>query len=294
MPSVITGIIGGIQGSSAAHDAADAQSRGYTQATNDVTQAVSQANPIIQGSASLASGDVTNKASAAATGMDNAMWGGNIELSPYRNNGHTASDNLSNLTSAGFSFNPSNLESTPGYQFALEQGLKGVSNTMAARGLGGSGAEMKAGANYAANLAQSTYQQAFNNALSTYNTNVTSLLPQASMGLTAANLTAGNLMEAARYSGNTNLAGSEYAGNAGMWSGGHRASNLLNAGVYAGNAAANSGNAQAQGHINAANAWNGALQSVGNGLNPLALAGFGSGGGWSIGNIGPNLGSIWG
>ena len=272
MPSVITGIIGGIQGSHAAKNAAKAQTAGYQTAANDVTNAVQTANPMIGGAAT-----------AAETGVTDATTGANTFLSPYVTNGGTASDNLSRLTAAGFSFNPSDLESTPGYRFALQQGQKAIDNSMAARGLGDSGAEMKAGAAFATNLANSTYQQAFNNALRTYNTNVTSLLPQASMGLTASNLTAGNLLEAARYSGNT-----------GMWSADARARNVLNAGVYAGNAAIGSGNAKAQGKINAGNAWNGALQSVGNGLSPLALAGFGSGGGWSIGNIGPNLGSIWG
>lgn len=59
----------------------------------------------------------------------------------------------------------SQLESTPGYQFNLNQGLKGVQNGAAARGLGTSGAALKGAGAYATGLADSTYQNQFNNAV---------------------------------------------------------------------------------------------------------------------------------
>lgn len=63
-------------------------------------------------------------------------------------------------------------QSTPGYQFTLDQGLKSVQNSAAARGLGTSGAAMKGAANYATGLADSTYNDVFNRALNTYNANL--------------------------------------------------------------------------------------------------------------------------
>lgn len=45
------------------------------------------------------------------------------------------------------------LEKTPGYQWALNQGLKGVQNSYAAKGLGSSGAAIKGAADYATGLA---------------------------------------------------------------------------------------------------------------------------------------------
>lgn len=51
------------------------------------------------------------------------------------------------------------LEATPGYQFALTQGLKSTQNSAAARGLGTSGAALKGAAGFATGLAQNTYQQ---------------------------------------------------------------------------------------------------------------------------------------
>jgi hypothetical protein len=56
------------------------------------------------------------------------------------------------------------LEQTPGYQFNLSQGLKATQSAAAARGLGVSGASLKGAATYATGLADSTYQNQFNNA----------------------------------------------------------------------------------------------------------------------------------
>jgi len=53
----------------------------------------------------------------------------------------------------------STLESMPGYQFTLGQGLRSVQNGYAARGLGTSGAALKGAANYATGLAQSGWGQ---------------------------------------------------------------------------------------------------------------------------------------
>ncbi|MCP1173799.1 hypothetical protein [Ralstonia chuxiongensis] len=60
---------------------------------------------------------------------------------------------------------------TPGYQFTLDQGLRAVQNSAAARGLGTSGAALKGASSYATGLADSTYNDVFNRALQTFNTN---------------------------------------------------------------------------------------------------------------------------
>ena len=60
------------------------------------------------------------------------------------------------------------LEQTPGYQFNLSQGLKATQSAAAARGLGVSGASLKGAATYATGLADSTYQNQFNNAQSRF------------------------------------------------------------------------------------------------------------------------------
>ena len=61
------------------------------------------------------------------------------------------------------------LAQTPGYEFENMQGLKSVNNTLAARGLGGSGGAVARGAaNFTTGLAQSTWQSVVQNLLSTY------------------------------------------------------------------------------------------------------------------------------
>jgi hypothetical protein len=70
-----------------------------------------------------------------------------------------------------FRFDASNLQNTPGYQFALTQGLKSTNNALAAQGLGLSGAQAKGLSQYATGLADQTYGNQYNRALSTYNTN---------------------------------------------------------------------------------------------------------------------------
>ena len=71
---------------------------------------------------------------------------------------------------APFVWNPTmaGLEQTPGYQFALQQGLQATQSNAAARGLGVSGAALQGAANYATGLASQTYNQQLQNALNIY------------------------------------------------------------------------------------------------------------------------------
>lgn len=70
-----------------------------------------------------------------------------------------------------FNFDASNLAGTPGYQFALSQGLKSTNNALASQGLGLSGAQAKGLSQYATGLADQTYGDQYNRALSQFNTN---------------------------------------------------------------------------------------------------------------------------
>jgi len=74
------------------------------------------------------------------------------------------------------------LEATPGYQFNLSQGLKAAQSAAAAKGLGVSGAALKGASTYATGLADSTYQNQFNNAQQIY----TDLFNNAQTGYTDA------------------------------------------------------------------------------------------------------------
>lgn len=90
------------------------------------------------------------------------------DLAPFRDIGGTATAEmgrrLADLTSP-IVMDQATLEATPGYKWNLEQGLKSVQNSAAARGLGTSGAALKGAATFATGLADSTYQNQFNNAV---------------------------------------------------------------------------------------------------------------------------------
>lgn len=156
---------------------------------------------------------------------------------------------------SGLTFQPTQaaLEATPGYQFDLSQGLRGVESSAAARGLGVSGAALKGAAGYATGLANNTlttqqgiFQQNLNNVLAP-------LQQLASNGQNAANQT-GTLGQAAVNSSNTALIGGA--------------------------------NALAAGQVGSANALQSGLNSVGNAANNFqlfnALQNGGAGGGGGV------------
>ena len=122
---------------------------------------------------------------------------------------------LTGVSGQGFQFNPSNLENTPGYQFTLGQGLNAVNNQQSAMGLNNSGAQGKALANYATGLAQNTYNQQYQNALNTYQTNANQLGGLLSLGQNAAAGVGNAAYNAYGAMGNAAAAGTVAQGNQG-------------------------------------------------------------------------------
>lgn len=135
---------------------------------------------------------------------------------------------LGALLTRQFSFDPSQLEQTPGYQFTLNQGLKSLANQNAAKGLGLSGAQQKGALEYATGLADNTYGQQYQRALQSYATNY---------GLASDQY---NRLAGLAGMGQSSAAG---VGNAGMQTG-SMIGNLMTQGA----------NAQASGLVGAANA----------------------------------------
>lgn len=101
------------------------------------------------------------------------------DLMPYNTTGYNALSGAYNLAGLGpnaggpdyisqaagalpGTMTQAELESTPGYQFDLSQGLKAVQSSAAARGLGVSGASMKGAGAFATGLANKTYLDQFN------------------------------------------------------------------------------------------------------------------------------------
>lgn len=148
-------------------------------------------------------------------------------------------------------FEPKDLENTPGYKFALDQGLKAVQNGFASRGLGSSGAAMKGAADYAIGQASTTYNQQLQNYLTQNQQGFNQYLAGQGQGWTQdfnqRQMLANLLMGPYNTGANTgsSLAGTGVASQT-------AAGNYLTGGAAA----------QAAGQVGSANAWGGALNNL--------------------------------
>jgi hypothetical protein len=143
------------------------------------------------------------------------------------------------------------LQQTPGYQFALNEGLRAVINNAAARGLAGSGAQARGMMQFATGLASNTYQQQLGNHMAQFGTDLNARLSQNAQrfGQQVANDT--NLYN--RLMGVAGLGQNSAAlsANLGMAGAGQIGSNLIGG-----------GNAAASGAIGSANAIAGGLNAI--------------------------------
>lgn len=118
-------------------------------------------------SADKAAGAASRAASNASTIEQQKLDATTANFNPYIQTGAQANTDLSNRLNqltAPITMDEATLENTPGYKFNLAQGEKAVQDAASARGLGTSGAALKGAAQYATGLADSTYQNQFNNA----------------------------------------------------------------------------------------------------------------------------------
>ena len=144
MGSIISGIgsyIGGQQASSYDKAASDTAKQVYSYTRSDLSPYTTAGQSAMTSALSLAQGSPTGGGPDYVTEASQNMPG---------------------------TMTQSQLEQTPGYQFNLSQGLKATQSAAAARGLGVSGASLKGASTYATGLADSTYQNQFNNAQSRF------------------------------------------------------------------------------------------------------------------------------
>ena len=84
------------------------------------------------------------------------------DLQPWRASGERANNKLSSLMGLDGSDPTAELQATPGYQFRLSEGMKGVENSAAARGSLLSGGALKALQRYGQDFASNEYQNLYN------------------------------------------------------------------------------------------------------------------------------------
>jgi hypothetical protein len=156
--------------------------------------------------------------------------------------------------------------STPGYQFTLSQGERGVNASAAAAGGALSGGAVKSSEQYASGLADSTYNDVYNRSLSTYQAQLANQAQEYSQLYQPAALGE----NAAAQSGNT---AQQVAGNVGS---------LMT----------QVGNAQAAGTIGVANATAGGVTGVASAAQQAYLLNqYGLGGTANNGQINPAIGN---
>lgn len=299
----------GIQGASAAHNAANALQKGYQQAGTTVTQAAQQVNPDILAAAEkaglsveqatqLAGSLATNAATSGAAGATSAAQAFQQGLSPYTQAGATAAGQLIN---AAQPFTADMMgKYSPVYQFQLQQGQQAAARQAAAAGVTGSGGTAKALEQYAQQYAGS----AFTNASNLYNQNFQRLAQVAGMGQQAAE-TAGQAglqaaeyggtlgEQAAQYAGTMGAQGSEWAGQAGINATNLASQNTLSAANYLANTQVGAQQAVAQGDLGAASSWNNMLGGIGQAANTAVGLAAGPAG-FALSNIPQNLNSMMG
>jgi hypothetical protein len=179
---------------------------------------------------------------------------GRTDLQPYREGGVTAQNQLMQMlgiggdtTAQGYGryakdFGMSDFTTDPGYQFRLEQGMKALNASAAAKGMGMSGANIKGATEYGQNMGSQEYQNAFNR----YNTNRAAQLDP--------------LFKL--YTGGQAAAAGSAAGAANL--GANLGNTYSNLGTNLGTAATNAGAATAGGYVAGGNAINSAIGSIGN------------------------------
>jgi hypothetical protein len=274
-------IIGGLIGSSSAKKAAQIQAQNAQRVAQMGTDAATRGEQLVD----TATGDAVNRVNEGVSSANRSLTDFYQEQAqkyqPYIDLGNQGAKQLASATAPGgsltgqFSFNPSDVVNSPEYQFNLQQGIEALKRSAAATGGLMSGGAQKSALSYGEGLASNSYQQAYNNALTGFNTNrnatlqnIQSLLQPGMYGTSgftqasqnAGNQIAGNTMQGAQFGANIPLQSAMY--NSGLG---------VQAAQIAGNALTGGANASAAGTIGSGNAWNNALGGLTNTAQYFAL-----------------------
>lgn len=185
--------------------------------------------------ANVVAGNQQKKAAEQASNVQRDMYAQmRSDLEPYRAAGVTGTNALlaalPDLTSQ-INLDQAWLQQTPGYQFALKQGLKAAQNSAAARGLGSSGAALKGASSYATGLADQTFGEQFNRELAQRDARYNKLMGVSQLGGNAAAQTGQGAIATGQQVAN-NLVGGAAAQGAGLVGGANAL--MGSAGQYAG------------------------------------------------------------
>lgn len=178
------------------------------------------------------------------------------QIKPWLNAGTNAVNQLPSLIANHKDFQGmDSLNTDPSYHFRLDEGLKALQNSAAARGQFGSGNTGKALENYGQQAASQEYQNAFNRYQTNYGTKLNALQSLSGTGQTAVGQSG---QSAQNYANSTQQAGQNNSAATGSLLTGQ--GNALAQGTIS------AGNANASGYIGQANALNSGLSGIYNNI----------------------------
>lgn len=159
--AVASGVIGAVGSESAANTQASADNTASSDQMSMFNTINGQEQPFM------------NAGYGATTGLQQLLG----QTSGTSNTGGLANGYLTQ-TMSPFSFDPSSITSSPGYQFAQTQGLQQTQNAIAPNVGALSGPALQALTNYSTGTAEQYYNNYYDQANTTYNTNLNSLQSQ--------------------------------------------------------------------------------------------------------------------
>lgn len=175
-------LIQGFLGSHGAKSAAKTQAAASEAVAGSIDKATGEAIKAGYAGMTEANGALTDNTTKANGVLSDVYQNLSGTLDPYLAAGKQGLTSLTTALAPGgnlskqFSFNPSDLENDPGYQFQLKEGMKALANSAAARGTLGAGGTSKAMENYSQGLAGTTFNQAYGRAANTFQMNRTNTL----------------------------------------------------------------------------------------------------------------------
>lgn len=218
-----------------------------------------------QSNAAMYAADLQKKSADEALAFQKQQWETQQQnLAPWLTAGKGALGQLTGQlpgweASLGKQFQaPTNVteQNDPGYQFRLQQGMKALENSAAAKGGLLSGNLLQGEQNYAQNYASNEYGNVYNRAFQQYQSNRQNVLDQYNMlaGLAGTGQAAANTL-----------------GQQGQQAAGNVSNIMLTSGQQQANGINNAAAARASGYVGGANAWANGLSGVTNNLMNMWL-----------------------
>lgn len=109
----------------------------------------------------------------------------NEQQAPYREAGYTALQDLLGMRLNDVTPGPESVMNEPGYQFGMREGMRGIENSAAARGMGLSGAALRAASRFNSDYAGTRYNDAFNRSQTAFGNRWNRLANLANIGQTS-------------------------------------------------------------------------------------------------------------